>query len=789
MTKKKIVDVKQKGLNNTTYTSTIIFSLRQNSFLPRVTLFAFLCVVSACTGLRKIPEGQYLLTKNDLTLRDKSVIYNYKKVSKALKEELKPEPNGKLLWMRPRLAFFNAFSEPKKEKGFKHWLKYKVGKAPVFLDEKTSANLNLAFENRLYHQGYFNATSKYKIVRKSKTAEQQYLVDANRPYKIDTLILPKMIDDLSTKISALSESSLIQKHDVYSLEVIKKERARIDEALKDQGYYNFDQDYLLFLADSIQGDHKVKLKLTIKEDAPASAGNIYKINTITVAEDFRLENYLPDTTIMEDFKIVSSTEYMKPKMFLNSIINEKGDLYSKTKHNNSLRQLMGLRSYKFVNARYNVSESGSNELDVSYLLTPSQRMSLSAEVNAVSKSNNFVGPGLILSYKSRNTFRGAELFSLNLRGRFEQQVSGEKQGDTAYEISADASLDVPKLMPFGLRKLNKPYLPNANITIGTGIYARVSLYRFNTFNSGLEYSWKKNNFLTHLFKPIDLSVTDLVDASDEFKEFLLLNPSIRQSFEEQFILGFSYNFIINKLQDTNKRMYYLNAGIDPSGNLIALFHNLFSSSEDPDKKITMFGTPISQFFRIRTDFRYYFKVGKEARLATRLYAGFGVPYGNSDVMPYVKQFYAGGTNSLRAFRARSIGPGSYVPPDSLNNVLVDQTGEIKLETNIEYRFPIAGFLKGALFTDIGNIWLVNEDTLRPGGKFELEKFHKELAVGLGFGLRVDVNLVVLRFDWAFPVRKPWLPENERWVFDQIDFFSRKWRKENILWNISIGYPF
>ena len=267
------------------------------------------------------------------------------------------------------------------------------------------------------------------------------------------------------------------------------------------------------------------------------------------------------------------------------------------------------------------------------------------------------------------------------------------------------------------------------------------------------------------------------------------NPSIKRSFEEQFIIGFSYNFIINKLNETNRRLYYVYAGIDPSGNILALLNKIGSSSEEADEKMTLFGTPISQYFRIRTDLRYYFRTGKESRIATRLYTGLGIPYGNSSVMPYIKQFYSGGTNSLRAFRARSVGPGSYHPTESLDNVLVDQTGDIKLEGNIEYRFPIVGFLKGALFTDIGNIWLVNADSLRPGGQFDLARFYKQFAVGLGVGLRIDVDIVVIRFDWAFPVRKPWLPEDERWVFDEVDLFDRNWRKDNVLWNISIGYPF
>ena len=752
-------------------------------------IFAVSIILGSCTGLSKLSKDQYIVTKNHLQLHDKSSIQQYKKVRNQLRDELKPKPNGKFLWMRPRLALHNTISEPTKEKGFKHWLKNKLGKKPALLDTSFCKKLNLTFENRMYHLGYFNVQSSYDLVYNGKKVHIKYDVVAGEQYKIDTLILPEPEENLNQAIHELNKVSLIKRGTGYSLGLLKKERQRIDDALKDRGYYYFDPEYLFFLADTSKNENRISLKLLYKEDMPAEANKIYTIGKITVAEDFRLENYHPDTIRNDDYTIVTSSQYMKPKIFLNSILLENGDIYSKTKHNNSLKQLMGLQAYKFANTRYSPSRTKTNALDATYLMTPSKKMALSAEINAVSKSNNFAGPGVILSFKSRNTMRGAELFSLNLRGRFEKQVSGEKEGDTAYEISTDAKLDLPRLIPFKLRKINKPYIPTSSISIGTGIYARVSLYKFNTFTTGLEYRWRRNDFLTHIFKPIDISVTNLVDATEEFKQFLVYNPSIRQSFEEQFIIGSSYNFIINKLNPSNKRQYYINAGADPSGNMVALLSNLTSGSDDAEEQITLFGSPISQYFRMHTDLRYYFKTGKESVIATRLYAGVGIPYGNSSVMPYVKQYYAGGTNSLRAFRARSLGPGAYSPPDSLENVLIDQTGEIKLETNVEYRFPIVGYLKGALFTDIGNIWLVNEDSLRPGGKFELENFHKELAMGLGLGLRIDVNLVVLRFDWAFPVRKPWLPEGERWVFNEIDLFNRRWRKDNLLWNISIGYPF
>ena len=202
-------------------------------------------------------------------------------------------------------------------------------------------------------------------------------------------------------------------------------------------------------------------------------------------------------------------------------------------------------------------------------------------------------------------------------------------------------------------------------------------------------------------------------------------------------------------------------------------------TENPAK---LFGSPVSQYFRFRIDGRYYLKTGKEARIATRLYTGIGLPYGNSTVMPYVKQFYAGGTNSIRAFRARSVGPGSYHPPDSLNNVLIDQTGEIKMEANVEYRFPIVGYLKGALVTDIGNIWLLNPNQTFPDGEFTFDSFLSQLAFDAGFGFRFDFNFFVFRIDPAIKLKDPSRPEHDRWILNQLQL-------KDIIWNFGIGYPF
>ena len=291
------------------------------------------------------------------------------------------------------------------------------------------------------------------------------------------------------------------------------------------------------------------------------------------------------------------------------------------------------------------------------------------------------------------------------------------------------------------------------------------------------------------------------------------NTFLARSLENQFIMGARYTYTLNtqvneermekfREQRFEKSHFFVNAKLESAGNLVhALRGGSFKNETDSTNTLFIFGSPYSQFVRGETDFRYYFQFSKRTKIATRLIFGTGYAYGNSVTMPYIRQFSIGGSNSIRAFPARSIGPGTYdvryTDPDSENKILfLDQRGDLKLETNVEFRFDIINFLKGAVFADAGNIWLwrdeVNPETKkieRPGAKFNRATFMKELAAGTGVGLRADFNFFVLRFDLAFPIRKPYLPENERWVWNEIDLKSPSWRKENLVLNIAIGYPF
>lgn len=234
-----------------------------------------------------------------------------------------------------------------------------------------------------------------------------------------------------------------------------------------------------------------------------------------------------------------------------------------------------------------------------------------------------------------------------------------------------------------------------------------------------------------------------------------------------------------------KNTFYFNGELDLAGNVTGLLTGANVKQGDTKK---IFDVPFSQYVKLSADFRHYLKLGKESQLASRIIVGAGFAYGNSTTLPTTKQFVVGGTNSIRAFRARSLGPGSFQAPLTSNSYFPDQSADLKLEFNTEYRTKIYGLMKGALFVDAGNIWLLNADPNKPGAEISKD-FMKQIAVGAGAGLRFDFSFLILRTDLAIPLRKPYLPEGQRWVIDDIDFGSGSWRKENLILNIAIGYPF
>lgn len=758
-----------------------------------VVLFLILSAVffSGCTGLRKLGDGEYLFTGASIKYDSIKELSDRRKINGELTGLIK-STNTKFLWMRPFVSIHNMVKEPEKDKGFRYFLKYKLGEKPVLLSDLNLPRINEAMGNRLENSGHFYAQLTFEVTKKNKTASVEFLIDAGNYYTIKSVKYPQGSTYLKEKIKKSGFESLLTPGSYYNLDLIKQERTRIDRHLKNNGFFYFSPDYLLYDADSTVGNRQIELSLRIKPDTPEISGKAYLLDKVYVYDDFSLEKYQPDTTIIDNIYYISAKHQFRENTILDAVFLRPDSLYSRQNHYNTLSQMMGLGIYKFANARFTISDTLNRKMNVGIYLTPQKKMSMGAEVSGAVKTNNYIGPGLNLSFRNRNTFRGAELLSITLGGRFETQFSGEYEGETSYELTLDGTLTFPRFVPIPFnRNLSRQYVPKTIINAGGGLYSRVRYYDLYSFNLRFGYQWRSSERVSHTFYPADLSFTNLAKSSDEFDDYLNQNPTIRRSFEEQFILGTSYMFTYSNLHKTNRRTNFLiSEGIDVSGNLASLLlTGIKGKPPGPENQYKILDVPYSQFFRLRNEVRYFISLGKKDRLAWRLIVAGGIPYGNSTTMPYVKQFFVGGTNSVRAFRARTVGPGTYTPSDSLLSLYVDQAGDIKIESSLEYRFPIYGYFKGAFFVDAGNIWLVNDDPQRPGGKFNASAFYKELAVGAGFGTRIDFSFVVIRFDLAFPLRKPYLPEGERWVFDKIALGNSSWRKQNIILNIAIGYPF
>ena len=738
-------------------------------------------------------EGELLYTGAKLTVEGKEASKKEKKVLKAaLKEVVRPKPNSTILGLRPKLYVYNLAGTPKKEKGFRYWLKTKVGEAPVSYSQVDLEYNKSVLQNFAENSGYFNTKTVADSTRRGKKATAEYIVKPGKQYKIKEVKFPTDSSIISIAVRDTKRRSLLKNEEGYSLDAIKEERIRIDARLKEKGFFYFNPDYLKVQVDSTVADHQVDLIVKVKEEAPKLAETPYKINKIIVYPNYSigsgsLKTNTDSVQKYNDLTIIDSENIFKPQIFDRALYFKKEDLYNRTDHNLSLNRLVNLGTFKFVKNQFRVSDTIGNYLDAYYYLTPLPKKSIRLEALAKTNSANYTGTELNLNWSNRNTFRGAELLKISAFGGLEVQVSGQNNGFNVYRFGTEANLVWPRLVaPF---KLNSPssFVPKTKASLGYEFQNRIKLYSLQTFKGSFGYLWKENERKEHLLNVTEITYVSPQNVTPLYQQQILANKSLGKVIEKQLIFGPTYSYTYtNTLQKRKKNTFYYKGSIDLAGNIAGLVSGANVQKGDT---IKLFDVPFSQFIKIENDFRHYYKLGPDSQLASRVIVGAGYAYGNSNEMPFIKQFFIGGTNSLRAFRARSIGPGSFdVASTNTNTFLPDQSGDFKLEFNTEYRAKIYGLLKGALFLDAGNIWLLKENTDKPGAKLS-KKFLNELAVGAGAGLRFDFSFLILRTDFAFPIRKSYLPDGNRWVVDQINFGSGAWRKENLIFNLAIGYPF
>lgn len=760
-------------------------SKRTARVVGRVPLILFCSVLTGCTGLKYATEERPLLSSTSVEWNEAPE----SEADEALREltaVVAPTPNNSLLGMRPTVALHNMTKEPKKPKGLRHFLKYTIGSRPIYADTLPVQDINAALVNRMNNRGHFAAAASSRMEQQGKKAVVVFAVTPGTPHRLRTI---RMGDGtaagLDSALASMLESATIHTGETYHLAHLIEERQRVADGLREQGWFRLRADDLVWTSDSTAGDHLMDLHLRVKAGTGQAKRTAYSIGSVTLHGD--QDELLPplDTAVVDSVRYVNYLGMYRPSTIVRGVFIRPGETYSLMRSDATRRYLNSYGVFRNVLVSYTDDSLRENVLHAEVALKPLKRFSLFSELNAISKSNNFAGPGLKFGVRDRNLFRGAEQFTLDLNGRFEVQVGSNSSGNYAYEIGIKAGLQIPRMLLLPFLRTVRTAAPTTVFEGGFGLFRRIGLYGQRSVSGSMGYTWRTNERTWHDLKVLEVSYNNLYYSSDEFDAFLDENPTVRRSFEESFIVGFGYTYTRSTKKRIGQRNWLVySLGFDEAGGLLSLAFQGITGPR-PEEGYALFEQRYSQYVRVRPEVRMYNAIGSgDNKLVTRLLFNEAYAYGNSTVIPYVKQFFAGGTNSLRGFRSRGVGPGSYVPVDNAD-LQVDQVGDIKLEANVEYRFTLSGRVKGALFADAGNVWLLRDDPQRPGGDFAWDRFVSEVALDAGFGIRYDPEVIVIRLDLAAPLRRPDLPAGDRWVFND---FDRQWAR-NLILNFAIGYPF
>jgi len=815
----------------------------KNTFLL---VFVFFSVTS-CSLKKGLEEDEKLLFSNKVNINSTPYVS-----SSEIESNIKQVPNRKLFFLFPfRLWIYNLYNTEKLEarnekkkqkieqknqkreakgkepKEYKPVLGYRLrnnlGEAPVIYDSNATAlsvkQINLYLEK----SGFYHAEINTEIKHLGKNRIRQiYNIKTGKPtlisdfqFKFEDYAMFKVYQSKSTS----EKRSLIRKNTPIQIDVLEEERSKISSFMRNNGYFYFSPDYVYFEVDTTVGPYSCQVKEIIQKDYEVyqkedgsdtlnfknheryTIGKIY----VNASYDTRYETS-PFDTIQAYGLIFQNMAQLRynPKTLAKNIFIRSGTYYSQKIQDYTYRRLSALKNFKYVNIRFQESDS-ANVLDCYINLSPSLPQTIAVEGVGTNTGGN-LGVSGNLSYTHKNIFKGTELLNIKLKGGVESQPTNNTDESNVINIAdlelfntieygVEASLNIPELLfPKNIETIKLPGYNNPKTIFNLSYnFQQRPDYRRSVINGSFAYQWnadtKNTNF--YVFQPVHASLIN-IDKSEAFQDRLdeINNAFYTSTYSDHLIIGskLTYTWSNQNQNDASDNFLFNRAQIETAGNSITGLFDL-TNREQVDGHYEIDSIQYAQYIKLDNDLRWYTNVNRNSKVVYRGYAGIGIPYGNLNVMPFDRSFYAGGSNDIRAWQARSLGPGSL--PDSLKNG-IDQVGNIILELNIEYRYKITKTVEGALFVDIGNIWSSYEDEERPGADFDLETFYRELAVGPGLGLRFDFSFLLLRLDLGFQVHDPAQAIGERWIFEPKTLYKEaNGRNYNLktTFNLGIDYPF
>lgn len=757
-----------------------------------------LCIVAAsCSTTKNLPQGETLYTGIK-----KTVIINEDKTTagentlEEVNAALACPPNNALLGSSSiRIPFpmglwiYNDFV--KYEKGLGKWIFNKLAAKPVLISTVNPELRTKIAANLLHDYGYFNGTVGYEVVpTKKRQAKINYTIDMKNPYLLDSIMYPGYSARADSLIHATWDERLLRKGDNFSVVTLEAERQRLSSLFRNHGFFYFRPEFINFRADTLQAPGKVSLQVTPKPGLPASAVRQWYLGDRSVYITGYNGAPPTDSIRYRGINIFYSGKRpsVRPSVIYSRFRFRKGDLYSQQKQMETQEGLNRLGIFRFAEMQYTPRDTSStcNILDLNINTALDLPLEGELELNVTTKSNDLTGPGAIFSVSKNNFFRGGETFSVKLKGSYEWQTNSEDKSSAlnSYELGAEASLDFPRVVFPWLGRRVLRYPATTTFKLYADQLNRPKFFKILAFGGNATYNFQPTPTSRHSITPLKLTFNLLQHRTARYDSIVKDNRSLELSLQNQFIPAMSYTYTYDDAPIASKRNHvWWETSVTSAGNITSMIYAAFGKSFK-EKRKNLMGNPFAQFMKLTSEIRYNIKLNSKQNLAMRLMGGVLASYGNAEMnsAPYSEQFYIGGANSIRAFTARGVGPGSYHPAQENKYSYIDQTGNLKLEANIEYRFNILGDLYGATFLDAGNVWLLKEDPARPGGAINGKNFLKEVALGTGVGLRYDLTFLVLRLDMGIALHDPW--ETGKKGYYNIPRF-----KDGIGIHLAIGYPF
>lgn len=726
--------------------------MRMHPYRLLPALLAVLILAVSCSTTRVIPEGEYRLAKNAIE------ITNSKKFDpSSLNQYIKQQPNSTLFGWNPFMSIYN-WADPDKETGMAKFLR-KIGTAPVvyspFAVESTIENI----ENHLEYIGYYNSKVASDIRVKGRKVAVNYLVHLGKQYPIDSLsyTLPErgsFAEDFRADLPNVG----VKVGDYLSESALEDETVRGAAHFRDLGYYDFSKNNYVFEADTISVPGKLYLDMKVNEhsrnDSEENAQPLRKF-------------YIDSVTISHSKDLIFKDKILKD---LNTI--HPGMMYSESDIRTTYTRLSALKLFSSVGIE--VTPTDSNLVNCAINLTQSKLQGFKANLEASTNSSGLMGISPQLSFYHKNIFHGGEWLNLSFMGNFQFMLHDPIRSN---EFGVSAGLSFPKFLGLPYSFFSGPNIPRTEINLSYNYQDRPE-YTRNIFSTSFGYSGILRK-LSYQFYPLQLNVVQLSHMDESFYETLSRNPFMRYAYQDHFDAGVGGTFYLSSSSEAipSESYRYLRLTTDLSGNVIGLFKPMMKT--DDEGRGLIFGIPYSQYVRAELTLgrTWMFGRGDRQAIATRLLAGAGHSYGNSSVLPFEKQFYAGGANSMRGWQARALGPG--MSPMNESFIIPSQTGDMKLEANVEYRFPMFWKVEGALFVDAGNVWTFKQDD--PKSKFDLDTLGDSIAMDWGLGLRVNLSFLVLRLDAAKKLHDPAV---QKWLGPD------DWQKKGSgAIHFGVGYPF